>query len=94
MIRSYELSKQRHGSVLRCETRRFLRDVACYLSYSFSEGTFKVHFPQSWLPIEASEELRRFAELVRSPHWRAEIEPNLNRVVNDCLFDMAFEDLL
>lgn len=88
MVRSYELSKRRgSNSVLRCESRRFLRDVACYLSYDFGDATFKVHFPQSWLSIEASEEFRRFSELVRSPHWLAEIQPNMIRENIDDLFE-------
>ena len=87
MIRLYELSKKRgSSSVLRCESRRFLGDVACYLFYDFGDATFKVHFPQSWLAIEASEEFRRFVELVRSPHWLAEIQPNLIRITVDDLF--------
>lgn len=89
MTRLYELSKYRgSSSVLRCESRRFLRDVACYLSYDFGDGTFKVHFPQSWLPIEASEEFRRFSELVRSPHWLSEIQPNLVEEITYSLFDL------
>lgn len=88
MIRLYELSKRRgSSSVLRCESRRFLRDVACYLSYDFGDATFKVHFPQSWLSIEASEEFRHFSELVRSPHWLAEIQSNLIKERIDDIFD-------
>lgn len=88
MTRLYELSKRKNDySVLRCESRRFLRDVACYLSYDFGNATFKVHFPSSWLPIEASEEFRRFSELVRSPHWLAEIQPNLISYKVETLFD-------
>ena len=92
MIRLYELSKNcGSSSVLRCESRRFLRDVACYLSYDFGDATFKVHFPQSWLAIEVSEEFRHFVELVRSPHWLAEIQPNLIKERIYDLFDIVAE---
>ena len=77
MIRSYELSKasKRH-SVLLCEVQRFPHDVVGKMRYYFADGSVWFKFPSSWLAPMIADEIRRFVELVNSPHWLAEIKPN------------------
>lgn len=85
MIRQYKLVKRHGSSVLICEIRRFLRDMPCVLSHSFDTGTTSITAPQSWTTLERADCYRQFDELLRSPHWLAEIQPCLMRYDDDYL---------
>lgn len=78
IIRQYELSSRRcEFPRLVCKVRRFPTDVVAVLRYNFATGQFLLDFPCSYTSTEISDELRRFVILVRSPHWRSEIQPFL-----------------
>ena len=84
MIRLYELSKasKRHSALL-CEVQRFPHDVIGKMRYYFADGSVWFKFPSSWVAPMIADEVRRFIELVNSPHWLAEIKPNC-RYLDDC----------
>lgn len=87
MIRQYDLTKYRGSyKVLYCEVRRFLRDVPFVLRYYFDSGRYEISAPASWTSRAIGCEVTNFVELINSPHWLAEIQPNLIQFDERCLF--------
>lgn len=77
MIREYELH-ERKGFNPRLEVtiQRFPHDVKALIKYFFKDGSYSFKFPSSYVAPVVADEVRRFYELVNSPHWLAEIRPN------------------
>lgn len=87
MIRSYKLQKRRGFKPrLVVEIQRFPHDVTATIKYFFQDGSYELRFPGSYTPIQVADEVRRFVELVNSPHWLAEIQPNMIEYDERCLF--------
>lgn len=77
MIREYELLKRKgFGSRLVVTIRRFPRDVEAVIKYHFDNGSYTLKFPSSYVAPMIADEVRRFVELINSPHWLSEISPN------------------
>lgn len=86
MVRTYELQKRKgFAPRLVVEIQRFPHDVVATIKYFFSDGSYELRFPGSYTPLQVADEVRRFVELVNSPHWLAEIRPNLRK--NDSSYD-------
>lgn len=84
MIRQFELIKRRGTSPrLVVRIQRHLHDVSAEIKYYFSDGHYEFKFPSSFVAPIIADEVCKFVELVNSPHWLAEIQPNCEFVDDD-----------
>ena len=88
MIEVYELSRKGCSvyKVLSCEYRRFPTDVALVLTYSFETGELRFKHTHSWSALQMTDCIYKFLELIKSPHWREEIQPMLKKEESYNLF--------
>lgn len=78
MIREYELLERKGFQPRLIVTiQRFPHDVKGEIKYFFNDGSYSFKFPSSYIAPVVADEVRRFVELINSPHWLSEIRSNL-----------------